>query len=305
VTVITEPWQCLHKENQFTEIGLNTGSRGTGNCVYQLEDSRPLQVLLRFAHALYGIYAVLTFLILGSIALVLVTLVPGLGITARRAIAHYAAQSFFHVAFMRVRVSGEEQLPQTPCVVVANHASYIDGVVLKAFLPARFSFVIKKEVTKVPLAGLLLRRIGSEFVDRFNRHAGGMDARRLIKAADAGQALAFFPEGTFVERPGVGKFHTGAFAIAARVGLPVVPVAIRGTRHILPSGRFLPRFGRIDIHILPVLAAPAAGDPAAVHAVRDQARARILGALDEPDLAEDDGVAAIGVSRKSSPIARL
>jgi len=264
-----------------------------------------LQVLQRFANAIYGIYAVLAFLVLGSIALILVTLVPWLGIKARRAIAHWTAQSFFHVAGIRVRVFGNDRLPTTPCVVVANHASYIDGVVLKAFLPARFSFVIKKEVTKVPLAGVLLRRIGSEFVDRFNRHAGGMDARRLIKAADAGQALAFFPEGTFVERPGVGKFHTGAFAIAARVGLPVVPVAIRGTRYILPSGRFLPRFGRIEIDILPSLPAISAGDPAAVHAMRDQARLRILAALDEPDLADDDGVAAIKPTRKSSPAAPL
>jgi 1-acyl-sn-glycerol-3-phosphate acyltransferase len=270
-----------------------------------LKVSTALQVLLRFANAIYGIYAVLAFLVLGSVALVLVTLVPGLGITARRAIAHYAAQGFFHVAGIRVRVSGEDRLPRTACVVVANHASYIDGVVLKAFLPARFSFVIKKEVSKVPLAGVLLRRIGSEFVDRFNRHAGGMDARRLMKAADSGQSLAFFPEGTFVERPGVGKFHTGAFAIAARVGLPVVPVAIRGTRHVLPSGRFLPRFGRIEIDILPALPVSASTDAATVHAVRDQARGRILSALGEPDLADDDGVAAIGATRKSPPPARL
>ena len=107
-----------------------------------------------------------------------------------------------------------QHLPRGPCVVVANHASYLDGVVLKAALPARFSFVIKKEVSHVPLAGFVLRRIGSEFVDRFNRHAGGMDARRLFKAAETGQALAFFPEGTFLAQPGLGKFHTGAFAIA-------------------------------------------------------------------------------------------
>lgn len=264
-----------------------------------------MQVLQRLANAIYGLYAVVAFLLLGSIALLLVTVVPGLNIRARRAIAHYAAQGFFRAAAMRVTVLGTQHLPSAPCVVVANHASYIDGVVLKAFLPARFSFVIKKEVTKVPLAGLLLRRIGSEFVDRFNRHAGGMDARRLIKTAHAGQSLVFFPEGTFVERPGVGKFHTGAFAIAARVGLPVVPVAIRGTRHILPSGRVLPRFGRIEIEILPALPVAIAGDPNSVHAVRDQARTRIVAALGEPDLIDDDGVAAIGASRKSSPAARL
>lgn len=266
--------------------------------------STALRFIERTAHALYGIYAILVFLVLGSTALVLVTLIPGLGLKARRGIAHATAQSFFHAAGFRVRVLGEQNLPSGPCVVVANHASYIDGVALKAFLPARFSFVIKKEVTKVPLAGLLLRRIGSEFVDRFNRHAGGMDARRLIKAADSGQALAFFPEGTFVERPGLGKFHTGAFAIAARAGLPIVPVAIRGTRAVLPSGRLLPRHGRIEIEILPAIAA-SAHDPTALHAVRDQARARILSVLGEPDLAEVDGVAAVGAERKSRSAARL
>jgi 1-acyl-sn-glycerol-3-phosphate acyltransferase len=263
-----------------------------------------LQVLQRFGNVIYGIYAVLAFLLVGALALVLVTLIPGLGIKTRRGIAHYAAQTFFRIAGMRVRLIGAERLPPGPCVVVANHASYIDGVVLKGFLPARFSFVIKKEMTKVPLAGLLLKRIGSEFVDRANRHAGGMDARRLIKAADAGQALAFFPEGTFDERPGVGKFHTGAFAIAARVGLPVVPLALRGTRYILPSGRYLPRLGRIEIEILQPLPV-GASDPAAVLAIREQARARIMSALGEPDLADAEGVAALDATRKSSPPARL
>jgi 1-acyl-sn-glycerol-3-phosphate acyltransferase len=263
-----------------------------------------LQVIQRFGNVIFGLYAIVAFLLVGALALVLVTLIPGLGMNKRRAVAHNAAKTFFYLAGIRVRVVGEQLLPATPCVVVANHASYIDGVVLKAFLPARFSFVIKKEVSRVPLAGLLLKRIGSEFVDRFNRHAGGMDARRLIKAADSGQALAFFPEGTFVERPGVGKFHTGAFAIAARVGLPVVPVAIRGTRFILPSGRFLPRFGRIEIEILPAL--PVSGtDAASVGAVRDQARTRIVSVLGEPDLAHDDGLAAMGGAGKSPPPARL
>jgi 1-acyl-sn-glycerol-3-phosphate acyltransferase len=244
----------------------------------------------------YGLYALAAFLVCGLLAFFLVVL--PLGITARRHMAHFAAQAFFRLAGMPVRLLDAHVLPAGPCVVVANHASYLDGVVLKAALPARFSFVIKKEVSRVPLAGFVLRRIGSEFVDRFNRHAGGMDARRLIKAADAGQALAFFPEGTFLARPGLGKFHTGAFAIASRVGLPIVPLAIRGTRHILPSGRFLPRPGRIHIQVLPPLG-PLQGveSNAAVAQTRDLARARILTALDEPDLSETDAVAALQARR--------
>lgn len=259
----------------------------------------PLPLLHRLLDTLYGLYAMVVFVVFGLIAFLLVTLIPGLGVRARRSIAHTAARTFFAVAGIRIRVSGAEELPDEPCVVVANHASYLDGVVLKGVLPARFSFVIKKEVSGVPLAGLLLRRIGSEFVDRFNRHAGGMDARRLIKAADSGQALVFFPEGTFIARPGLGKFHTGAFVIAARARLPVVPLAIRGTRQILPSGHFLPRPGRIEIEILPVVRTPADLDSSAIVAMtRDAARARILAALNEPDLGESDGVADLHASRK-------
>jgi len=260
-----------------------------------------LPALKRFAreilHIFYGIYAVAVFIVVGFCALVLV-LLP-FGIAVRRQIAHVTARLFFLLAGIRVRLLNAQLLPEGPCVVVANHASYLDGPVLKAMLPARFSFVIKKEVSRVPLAGLLLRRIGSEFVDRFNRHAGGVDARRLLKAADAGQALAFFPEGTFLPQPGVGKFHTGAFVIAARTKLPIVPLCIRGTQHILPSARYLPRPGRIDIEVLPVIPATAAQGSDAVLAARDLARARIVAALGEPDLCTD------GVNELAAPNAEL
>lgn len=262
--------------------------------------TNPFHVLRRLAEGFYGVYALSVFVVLGLMAFLLVTLVPGLPVKARRAIAHSAARGFFFCAGIRVRVADAHHLPAGPCIVVANHASYLDGVVLKGALPARFSFVIKKEVSRVPLAGLLLRRIGSEFVDRFNRHAGGMDARRLIKAADSGQALAFFPEGTFIVQPGIGKFHTGAFVIAARARLPVVPIAIRGTRRILPSGAVLPRPGRIEIQILPAVTPPESADAATLATMtRVQSRARILAALGEPDLADSNGLATLEAARKS------
>ena len=255
------------------------------------------RAVLRLLETVYGLYAVVVFLICGLLAFALV-LLPW-GITARRHMAHFAAQAFFRLAGMPVRLLDARHLPVGPCVVVANHASYLDGVVLKAALPARFSFVIKKEVSRVPLAGFMLRRIGAEFVDRFNRHAGGMDARRLFKAAETGQALAFFPEGTFLAEPGLGKFHSGAFAIATRVNLPVVPLVIRGTRYILPSGRFLPRLGQIDIQVLPSVGPLPDLKPAdATAQTREQAHARILAALGEPDLSSNDGIAGLQ-SRRS------
>lgn len=252
----------------------------------------------RLLYAVYGVYAASTFCIMALSAVLLVA-IPGLTLTTRRILAHKVARGYFYVAGIPMRMTGVQHLPEGPCVIVANHASYVDGIVLKALLPARFCFVIKKEVVKVPLVGLLLKRIGSEFVDRFNRNAGAVDARRLMKAADSGQALAFFPEGTFTDQPGLGKFHPGAFAIAARAGLPVVPLAIVGTREVLPCGSMLPRPGRIEVRLLPMVQQPSDRNAAAVTTVRDQARSCILAALGEPDLSESDGVAALEVARKS------
>ena len=188
---------------------------------------------------------------------------------------------------MPLRVRGAENLPEGQCVVVANHASYLDGVVMAAALPPRFGFVIKREMNDVPMAGLLLRRIGSEFVERFNRHKGASDARRVLRTAASGHSLVFFPEGTFKPEVGLGKFHTGAFAIAARAACPVVPAVILGTRRNMPATRVLPRPGRIEVHygapIVPVAGAPHE-DPALT--LRDQSRAAILAHLGEPDLCE-------------------
>ena len=142
--------------------------------------------------------------------------------------------------------------------MVANHASYLDGVVMTAALPPRFGFVIKREMNEVPVAGLLLRRIGSEFVERFNRHKGATDARRVLRTAASGHSLVFFPEGTFTSEVGLGKFHTGAFAIAARAACPVVPAVILGTRRNMPATRILPRPGRIEVRYWPAHRWPAA-----------------------------------------------
>jgi 1-acyl-sn-glycerol-3-phosphate acyltransferase len=98
----------------------------------------------------------------------------------------------------------------------------------------------------------------------------------------------FFPEGTFKSEIGLGKFHTGAFAIAARAACPVVPAVILGTRRNMPATRILPRPGALEVRYgTPILAATALGangDPAL--ALRDRTRAAILAELGEPDLCD-------------------
>jgi len=232
------------------------------------------------ARFVYGFYTYLMFLTLGMTALLGMAL-PGL--ERRRNVARTMSRALLRLAGMPLVVKSLERIPETQCVIVANHASYLDGVVMTAALPPRFGFVIKREMERVPVAGTLLRRLGSEFVERFNRNRGGVDARRVLRTASNGHSLVFFPEGTFDARPGLGKFHPGAFTIAARAGCPVVPAVVRGTRRAFPPKQVWPHPSRIEIEFLEPIVAVATGPDAAAVELRERARLAILGELKEPD----------------------
>jgi 1-acyl-sn-glycerol-3-phosphate acyltransferase len=231
----------------------------------------------------YGLYVGVVFALMASTALLAMLVLPGL--ERRRRIARAAARAFLRAAGMPLSVHGMQELPQGQCVVVANHASYLDGLVMTAALPPRFGFVIKREMARVPLAGSLLRRIGAEFVERFNRHKGATDARRVLRNVSSGHSLVFFPEGTFSPQPGLLKFHEGAFITAARAGCPVVPAVVRGTRLAFAPAQLLPRAVPVEVELLPAVTASATEPVAASVELRERARSAILDRLDEPDLA--------------------
>jgi 1-acyl-sn-glycerol-3-phosphate acyltransferase len=232
----------------------------------------------RLLHAAYGAYSLTLLATLMAVAALLALLLPRL--TWRRASTHSLARLWLALAGFGVRVVGIDSLPQGSCVVVANHSSYLDGVVMKAALPPRFGFVIKREASSMPVVGLLLRRIGSEFIDRSTPGGRQRDARRVVERAGQGHSLVFFPEGTFDSVVGLKRFHIGAFVAAARSNTPVVPAIIRGARASLPNGHVVPRPGLISVELLPALG----GGGETPEALRDAARAAILAKLDEPDL---------------------
>jgi 1-acyl-sn-glycerol-3-phosphate acyltransferase len=232
----------------------------------------------------YGLYAWLVFILCVAVSILVTLFVPGLD--RRRRWVTAACRGLFRAVAIPVHVDGIGHLPPGHCIVVANHASYLDGVILQAFLPPRFSYVIKGEMRNVPIAHFLLRRLGSKFVERFVTSGSARDARGLLKAAAAGESLAFFPEGTFVEEVGLGRFRNGAFTAAIKAELPVVPVVIRGSRHILPAGHILPRHGRLQLDIL---AAINPSEAAFSNAARlaEESRNQIMTVLEEPDLTVD------------------
>jgi 1-acyl-sn-glycerol-3-phosphate acyltransferase len=240
----------------------------------------------RLLHALWGLYAWLCFGLAVLFALLAAILIPGKERRARLAAA--ASRAVFVLPGIRVNATGLENLPADSCVVVANHASYIDGVLLKAYLPARFSFVIKGEMRNIPIAHFLLRRAGAKFVERNKHSASARDARQIVKAAQGGASLGFFPEGTFLKERGVGRFRPGAFVAAVRGKMPIVPIAISGTRYMLPSGRFLPRPNTLRFEILPAIS-PGDSEFTDSRALAEIARQRILAVVAEPDLLDLSG----------------
>ena len=231
------------------------------------------------SNPLFGLWAWLIVVVFVVPGMVLVILSPGRG--RRRAVARGCARGLFWLTRVDLDISGLERLPES-CIVAANHASYLDGIILTAALPPRFAFIIKREITQVPLVGWMLHRLGSEFVDRFDKGGARQDASRIIKRTNQGTCLGVFPEGTFVSEPGLRPFHLGGFMAATRAGLPVVPIVIRGARQILPAHMWLPRRGALRVEVLHPIA-PQARNGGAARILRDAVRSEILERCGEPD----------------------
>jgi 1-acyl-sn-glycerol-3-phosphate acyltransferase len=231
----------------------------------------------------YGCYSWLALLACALPCSGLLLITPG--VHRRRHVAQWWARLFLLAIGSPVRVAGQPLAPHFPCVVVANHASYLDGIILTAAVPAGFTYLIKREMARVPIAGLILRRLGSAFVDRADLLDRKRAARRLVELARGGDALGFFPEGTFDANPGLKPFHSGAFSAAARAKLPVVPVVIQGARQKLPAGALLPAPGPLSVRICtPVLHEEARS----AKELMAHTRRAMLAELSEPDLAPAD-----------------
>jgi 1-acyl-sn-glycerol-3-phosphate acyltransferase len=180
-------------------------------------------------------------------------------------------------------VEGRTDFPDGPCVVAANHASVLDGLVLAAVLPGPLVFVAAAELAERSLTATFLSRLGAEFVERTDRAKAAAATAGLQTAASRGTALILFPEGRMARSPGLQPFRIGAFAIAAQMEAKVVPVAILGTGSILRGDLRFPRHGRIQVVIGDPIGATQAGWAGAIE-LRDSARTFILRHLDEPDM---------------------
>jgi 1-acyl-sn-glycerol-3-phosphate acyltransferase len=207
----------------------------------------------------------------------------------RRAWRWAAVRTLARAAFVAMgvplSVQGIERLPKRGGVVVFNHSSYADAIVVAAVLPGEPAYLVKSELARQRFAGPLLRRLGVLFVDRYDLAGGLADTAAATALAREGRVLVVFPEGTFTRQTGLLEFFTGAFKIASEAGLPVYPGVLRGTRSMLRSDQWFPRWARIDVELLePVV--PSGTDFASILRLRDEVRQAVLARCAEPDLRE-------------------
>ncbi len=204
-----------------------------------------------------------------------------------RVVCHLAARVVAALAGIRVHASGLENLPDGPHLLACNHSSYIDAIALSAVLrPGHgYVFVAKREFGQRWIPRLFLRGIGAVLVERFDPQQGVDDVGRVEEAARAGASPVFFPEGTFDRRPGLREFRLGAFLVAARTGLPVVPAGLCGARSILRGEGWFPRAGAVSVSF-GAPERPAGSDWAATLELRARVKAEIMRLSGEPERLE-------------------
>ncbi len=145
-----------------------------------------------------------------------------------RLIFYWIGRAFcrFLIFFIwRWRVEGLENFPsEGPVIVVANHVSYWDPVLIGSALPRQVFFMAKKELFSIPVLGLSLKSWGVFPVDRSRPDRGAI--KRALDLLKQGQVVAVFPEGTRSKNGSLLPFSTGAAYFATRTGVPVCPVAV-------------------------------------------------------------------------------
>ena len=188
------------------------------------------------------------------------------------------------IAGLRPRVIGGERLAGSgPRVIIANHSSYLDAIVLYAVLPGEPRTVAKAELLSSPLTATFIEKTGALTVRRGNAQESVDDAARIDARIAAGDTMVFFPEGTFTRQAGLRPFKLGAFKSAAAVGAEIVPIALRGVREVLRDRTRLPRPGRIEVHVGPSIR-PQGNDWQEVVRLRDLCREWIAAECGEPAL---------------------
>ena len=270
---------------------------------FALSGLRPgVRVAARTAGGLlYAGYAWAVTVAVGAPAWLLIVTLPGL--RARWAVLRAAARLLRRLLGIPLTVTG--QAPEgSPFAMVANHGSFIDGLVLVLCLPAPACFAVAEKFATRRIAGLFLRRIGAQFVHRAQPQQAAASTAHLAAVLASGRSLAIWPEGALDPAPGLRPFHLGAFEAAAATGTPVIPAGIRGSRELLRPGSRFPHRAALHVAIADPIPPAGTGWHAAL-ALRDQARAAVLVLSGEPDTGGQENTPAAASTAHLAAVSAL
>ena len=183
-------------------------------------------------------------IVLGTISL-LSTLVDPSG-DAGHSCARMWSRLILWTTGVRVRVEGLERLdPSRSYVFAANHQSIYDIPIVFASLPFQLRIIAKESLGRIPFMGWHLRRTGHVLVDRSKAGAGTV--KKMARLVAKGHSLIVFPEGTRSTDGAVAPFKGGSFVIALDAELPIVPLSIVGSRHVMFKGQLMVQPGTVSL----------------------------------------------------------
>lgn len=159
------------------------------------------------------------------------------------------SKAIIRAAGVRVVLEGVDHLDEGRAqILVANHQSWFDVLVLAGYLPVEYRFIAKKELTRIPFFGPAWQACGHVALDRQDRSAAIASLEEAGRRVGVeGSTMVIFPEGTRSDDGTLRAFKRGAFALAIQTGLPIVPTAILGSREVMSKGSFWIRSGTIRV----------------------------------------------------------
>jgi len=177
-----------------------------------------------------GSYLYIVFMILPTVIVSLFSRTGNLPHT----MASQWARFTLNCAHTKVVVKGQENIPDGPAIYMSNHSSFFDVFTILGYLNVQFRWTVKKELFRIPLLGLAMRRIGYISIDRGNHEKALQGLMIAVEKIRSGASVVIFPEGT---RTVDGKlqypFKKGGFHLAVESGKPIVPMAVIGSREVL------------------------------------------------------------------------
>jgi len=195
--------------------------------------------------------------LLGSYLYIMVMITPTVAVSMvsktgnlPHIMARHWAQFTLACANTRGVVRGQEHVPDGPAIYMANHSSFFDVFAILGNLDVQFRWVVKKELFKIPLLGLAMKRIGYLSIDRGNHDKAMQSMQLAAQKIQNGTSIMIFPEGTRSSDGSLAyPFKKGGFHLALQAGVPIVPIAISGSRDVLPKHGRTIRPGTITLTI--------------------------------------------------------